>query len=422
MAQIFDLHCHPGMKYLMRQNENFYSRHTPPEGTCGFLDPLGIYYDSPGAKHGNVKVLINSYYVPENGLLDCLLLQTLDKIDPNIIEERNIVLPNGKSTQNISAWEKLTGQNKKIGYIPHFEQIITDNNNQKDAPKVGILKDPAEFNTFLEKYDLIIINGIEGAHHLGRNLSDENEYITRLDQFRTMGFCAFTLSHFFLNDICDTGGGIPPSDMQRINYKIPVALTPGLTAIGKKVVQHALNTGFMVDLVHSTREARQDVYKINNSLPTPKPLSFTHTGVRPLYRKGKDATYESLYYLPDDEDIEQIRKSRGIMGLILMKIWLNGNDDDKNVTDTAAGQQIIFDTIDYIAQKTGDYSNIGIGTDLDGFTHVPDDLGQSYKLDALQGMIMKKYGFKDSDGKIVADKILFDNALRVFTECCIGTK
>jgi microsomal dipeptidase-like Zn-dependent dipeptidase len=69
--------------------------------------------------------------------------------------------------------------------------------------------------------------------------------------------------------------------------------------------------------------------------------------------------------------------------------------------------------MDYVRDVSGNgYENVGIGTDLDGFTHVPDNLCHCSKLTLLSRMIV------DHCGETVAAKVLHDNAIRVFKECC----
>jgi microsomal dipeptidase-like Zn-dependent dipeptidase len=416
---IFDLHCHPSLKYSILKDDVFYKRHQPASGPWGFNIPLGIYYDAPGSKRGGVKVLTNAHYVPENGFRRSALLSFLQDIGvADVIEDSDQLDSLGKPEENNSAWEKL------IKSIYRLENLAKETNEQLSDIEVKILTDPSKFWALRNggdpsRYRLIMIHAIEGAHHLGRHLSDGDAqpYIDRLAQLKGWGFCVFTLSHFFLNDICDTAGGIPSSDYAVSAYQIPIAPKPGLTPIGERVVEWALKNGFLLDLVHSTPETRKGVYDINRKLkksgvlPKLKPLAFTHTGVRNLYRLGKDATFESLSCLPDDDDIAAIRECDGILGLILMKNWLNGVDDDEPLQETLLGE-----TIDYINDRTGgNYDHIGIGTDLDGFTHVPDNLNQCSKLKDLSDMIYHCCGPNGADK---ANKILYKNAERVFTKCC----
>ena len=351
---LFDLHCHPSLKYSIWKNATFYTSHQPLKGQCGYIDPLGIYYDAPGAKKGGVKVLINFHYVPENGFLKGKVLEIFEKVAaPGLIENPDETTPAGQPAPNSSAWEKLQQS------IARLNEIVAQTNKKLSPNAVTILDNPKNLERATQQYDLVVINSLEGAHHLGRNLERPSHYCERLQQLKNAGFCAFTLSHFFLNDICDSAGGIPESDYPVTAYKIPIPEQPGLTSIGKEVVSYALSNGILVDLVHSTRATRQGVYGINRRLFTsgkiPKltPLAFTHTGIRPLYRTGKNATYESLDYLPDNEDIDVITETKGIMGIILMKCWLNGVDDDKPILVNNSNP--VFDTIDYLRNRMGTY-------------------------------------------------------------------
>ena len=202
--------------------------------------------------------------------------------------------------------------------------------------EVIILRDPCTLQKMLSarrlsKYQLLILQAMEGAHHLGRSLpgwenGDPTAYINRMVELKKRGFCVFTLSHFFLNDICDTAGGIPESDVPVTAYKIPLAREAGLTKIGRGVVEWSLQNNILIDLVHSNFDTRQGLFQLNRNLVSSgklkklKPLAFTHTGVRDIYRPGSDATFEGLDYVPDALDMAATDECNGIMGLILNEV------------------------------------------------------------------------------------------------------
>jgi microsomal dipeptidase-like Zn-dependent dipeptidase len=198
---------------------------------------------------------------------------------------------------------------------------VKETNDTFGAQAVGILQSGQKLDDALAKYKTVIIHGLEGAHHLGRHLQSA-DYVDAIRALYAQGFLVFTLSHFFLNEVCDSAGGIPTSDLAVTAYKIEIAPKPGLTPSGELVVREALKNGMLIDLTHSTLETRRKVYAINKemaaggAIPTLRPLAFTHTGVRPLYRLGNDATFESLEYLPDEDDIAAIKDCRGVMGVM----------------------------------------------------------------------------------------------------------
>lgn len=397
MAQIFDMHCHPAMKYYMRNEQNFYSPH-PLSNVCS---PLSIYYDVPGMRDGGVKVIFNFHYVPENGFHKTELFKLLSDVDVDvnrILEDPDQVdASTGVHAVNDSAWNKL------LDSMKHMEDLIlqADSRSAETGVNIVLVKKPDQFDdAFNGKNNIVIISAIEGSHHLGRNHgNDPQPYIDKLKILKANGICAYTLSHFFNNDICDSAGGIPPGDTKLINYSIPPPI-PGLTPVGEKVVEFVLNNGFLIDLVHSTKATRQTVYNLNKQNKN-CPLAFTHTGLLELYKGGKDARPDSFDYLASNDDIDAIAACKGILGIILMRNWLCGIDDDKPCDDD------IINSIGYIIDRTGCDDYVGIGTDLDGFTHVPDNLSRSAKLSHLGDIITGAFGAAS------AGKILSGNALRV---------
>ena len=433
---LFDLHCHPALKYFIFKDENLFHPHHVKGGIFSFEYPLEIYYDAPGAIDGGVGVFVNNHYIPEYNFNDSLLLSKLDSItQADLIEQFDF--DHAPTARNTNAWDKLQLS------ISHFEDLVKETNaSPLGQYTITILDDPKNFSQLKAKYDIVVINAIEGAHHLGRNLALW-EYQKNLDYLKTKGFCFFTLGHFSKNSVVDSAGGIPPSEFFVSAYHTPnpndqqgliADKSPGLQ-ISSQVVEYALKKGFLIDLVHSSLKARKEVYKINRDLArlhgghgvtvppkTFRPLAFTHTGVWDLYSKSENASWEFSSLLPHYFDVKEIIISRGIIGLILMNYWLSGDDSYKLDPIPA-----LVATIKYVASVAKDVANefgnlqpeeyndfVGIGTDLDGFTHVPDDYRESSLLSGLAAELLPHF---DNDPTVVK-KILHENAMRVFKEAC----
>ena len=112
------------------------------------------------------------------------------------------------------------------------------------------------------------------------------------------------------------------------------------------------------------------------------------------------------FFLPDLYEIEKISTYKGVVGLILMNYWLIGiEEDDPGKIDHAI--PFILESIDRIYNRLQHYDSIAIGTDLDGFSQVPDDLGHIRLLSKLSSAIEHKFG------REVAEKICYQNALKL---------
>jgi membrane dipeptidase len=197
---------------------------------------------------------------------------------------------------------------------------------------------------------------------------------------------------------------------KKIGYSLSACLEQkGLTHIGKVIVNWCLDNGVIIDLNHSNITSRNEVYAIlkqrRDEGKTNVPISFTHTGVREIAAEYMSNKCD-LEYLPDLEEIKLISCYKGIVGVILMNYWLVGvEEDDPTRIDNAIPH--IIRTVECIHGSLGNYDTIAIGTDLDGFTQVPDDLRHVRLLSHLSDTLEKKFGVE------VANKICYQNALRV---------
>ena len=110
-----------------------------------------------------------------------------------------------------------------------------------------------------------------------------------------------------------------------------------------------------------------------------------------------------------DNAIRRIQKSKGVIGIIFYKLWLQTGPDD-----VRGDIQLITDVIDYIHRITNCFDHIAIGSDLDGFIE-PIEICSNYsKMSSIVDPIVCRYG------QVAAEKILYRNALRVLHQGWAG--
>ena len=396
MFPIFDLHCHPCLKiYLF--NKNIALKHYPlPD-----LLPFGMHMDLPGMKHSQVKVACCKHYIPESGFGNLSKAQRvfklLLKLSPHFMN-------------------KFEPDNEPEGAYNRAHNSIELLNEQISAAQnkfnVTVAKNLAEFDEAIKSDKTVFIHCLEGAHHLGKHLPTETDYIDRLVAFKQQGLCILTLGHFFQNAVCDSGGGIPPSFARLLGYAKPPSTSFGLTKTGRLVVEWCLENGVIIDLVHSTVETREQVYGIlekrkNRGLKS-RPVIFSHSGVREVAEPNM-VNEEDKLILPNAVELKKIKEYGGVVGLILMNYWVIGIEED-NLLKKEGGIKHLLSTIDYIKNVLGDFKNISLGTDLDGFTQVPDDVSHVRFIGRFRDAIIKKFGEK------AAREICYENAHRVINE------
>ena len=308
MIPIFDLHCHPSLKiYLCNKNINHHHYPLPD------IIPSGMHVDLPGMRKAEVKLIATSHYIPEAGfghlpksnwlfnLLKKLGLNIIDKFEPDNTSE---------------AFNKTMISMELLNH-----QVIR---GEKEF-NVTVPKNLPEFEEAFANDKTIVLHCIEGAHHLGKNYADENTYIANLNSFKKQGLCIFTISHFFSNALCDSGGGIPPKESNLIGYKKPPSASHGLTNTGKLAVEWCQDNGVIIDLVHSTIETRTHVYDILEKRITDgkkiRPLIFSHSGIREIAAVNMQNRDDQMV-LPDMAELLRIKKYGGVLGLILMNYWI----------------------------------------------------------------------------------------------------
>jgi membrane dipeptidase len=102
-----------------------------------------------------------------------------------------------------------------------------------------------------------------------------------------------------------------------------------------------------------------------------------------------------------DEEIREIAKRGGAIGVIFMTYWLD-REHPKN------GLEPIWKTIEHIHDVTGSWDHIVLGTDFDGFTDPPDDLRDASSMGSVTRLLLER-GVSEVD----VAKVLGGNAQRV---------
>ena len=393
MIPIIDLHCHPPIKVYMFNKDIRHVHHPWSD-----VYPFGMHVDLPGMKESNVRVILCSHYIPEAGFTRLHKSEWLFKILRWVLHS---IMQRWESYNNPD-----DAYNKALQSIDKINRQVAAGSSQFNVVNVSNI---AEFDIAWKLGKTIVLHTIEGSHQLGSHSNFLDHYLGHLKILKNKGVCSITLAHFFENPVCDTGGGVPPSTAHKIGYPENACTDKGLSAIGAEVVHWCQDNGMLIDLVHCSIKTRTQIYAIleqrKNAGKKIIPVSFTHAGVRELAEPNMRIKCD-IEYLPDLKEIEIIDTYGGVVGLILMNYWLIGiEEDDPGKIDRAI--PLILKSIHCIYDHLNHYNCIGIGTDLDGFTQVPDDLGHIRLLSKISLAIEKEFG------SAVAEKICYQNALRL---------
>ncbi len=212
--------------------------------------------------------------------------------------------------------------------------------------------------------------GIEGAHALGGTLEG-------LDRLRRHGVRYVGLAHFSRNDACYPAYGWGSSASE------------GLTDFGRALIDELNRLRITVDLAHVNRPGFLEAVRRSTS-----PVLVSHTGVAGVYRHWRNI---------DDEQIRAVADRGGAVGVIFSPRFLGKGPGSRWASAIVRHIQHVIDV--------GGEDCPALGSDMDGFITLPDDLPDISALPRLT-QLMRRAGIPER----VVRKVLGRNALRVFRE------
>ena len=358
-SPLTDVHVHPSLKaYLFGRN---LWRHAWSGKT---FDPFSSRSDFKMLEKGGTGVIWSALYLPERELFrDCFALRLATAL----------LVPAYYKLMTGSLYERL------LEMMDAMEREI-----RRRPDKVELALSAADVTRIRAAGKLAVVHTIEGAHVLEGDPDKLNALAQR-------GVAMITLAHFFPNGLAAHVDGIPKGMFIRklCKFDIGAGGLPPLTDFGRAVLDKMKALPMIVDVSHCTPAARAAIY---GELGGDRPIVASHVGVS---RYNPDP-----YNLADDE-IREIARSGGAVGIIFMTYWL----DAAHPKD---GLAAIWKTAQHIYDVTGSWDHVVLGTDFDGFTDPPDDVRDSSHLGRVTEMLLKR-GVAEDDVK----KILGGNAQRV---------
>lgn len=358
-APLTDVHVHPSVKaYLF--NRTLWRHY----GARSVFNPFASRSDFKRLLEGGVGVIWAAHHLPERQLFsDCLWMRAAAAI----------LLP---------TYRKLTSGsqfNRVMEMINTLEREI-----RRKPDRIELARSAADVTRIRGEGKIAVIHTVEGGHVLEGNLDN-------LDRLAERSVAMLTLTHFYPNGIAAQVDSIPKNFFVRklCSFNFGIGTQPPLTEFGRVVLQKMKTLPMLVDITHCTLEAKGAVYEEING---ERPILATHVGVT---RYNPD-----VYNLHDDE-IREIARSGGAVGVIFMTYWLDA-------TEPKNGLEAIWKTLSHIREVTGSWEHIVLGSDFDGFTDPPDDIRDASRMGAVTEMLLQR----DVDEANVK-KILGGNAQRV---------
>lgn len=248
--------------------------------------------------------------------------------------------------------------------------------------------------------------GVEGGHSIAGSLG-----VLRI--LHRLGAAYMTLTHNSNTDWADAATDVPRHG--------------GLTPFGHEVVHEMNRLGMLVDLSHVAPATMHDALATSSA-----PVIFSHSGARALCDHPRNVPDDVLAQLQRNGGVCMVTFVPGFINPAIAEIWVAGDaeagrlrvehPDDPDQVDAwmeawradhpapraTVGQ--VADHIDHVRDVAG-VDNIGIGSDFDGVSVLPEGLSDVSMFPALFEELRSR-GYTDGELKSVAG----DNILRVLRD------
>lgn len=252
-----------------------------------------------------------------------------------------------------------------------------------DDSVIRIVTNLQQLDLALEEKAIALVHAVEGGFHLG----DSDEEIARnCKTLAERGVGYVTVAHLFFRQVATNAPALPFLPDPLYNFFFPQHGKDRLTPRGEAVVRGLVRNRILIDLTHMDPPGIHEVFDLLDRELDPEarfPVVSTHAG----YRFGKQQ------YMCDEEILLQIKRRNGVVGLIMAQHQLNDGIRKRETETLEESLEVICRHIDKIAEVTGGYEHIALGTDFDGFIKpTMGGLETMADLAALEQALEAKYG------------------------------
>jgi membrane dipeptidase len=245
--------------------------------------------------------------------------------------------------------------------------------------------------------------GVEGGHAIESSLGT-------LRMFYALGVRYMTLTHWETTDWADAATDSAKHD--------------GLTPFGEQVVLEMNRLGMLVDLSHVSDATMMDALRVSRA-----PVMFSHSSARAISNHVRNVPDSILKLVTANGGVVMVNFNPGFVSEVVrvyedsMQTRANAlraaGADSATVAETTkawakraphATLQQVADHIEHVRDVAG-VDHVGLGSDFDGITSVPDGLENTSKFPDLVAELLRR-GWKEGDVR----KVVGLNALRVLRE------
>jgi len=284
--------------------------------------------------------------------------------------------------------------------------------------RMRLCRTPKEILAARAEGKFAALMGIEGGHSIENSLDN-------LRAFYKLGARYMTLTWSNTNEWADSSGDLDDPTVQHHN---------GLTKFGRDVVREMNRLGMMVDVSHVSDKTFADVLETTSA-----PIIASHSSCRALTNAGRNLTDDMLRAISANQGVVMVNFYSGF----LSEAWRTARYEQEperkaayaelHARCHAEGRTALFheelaidrhfaamippapldaliDHFDHVVQVAG-IDHVGIGTDFDGISAMPEGLHSAADLPKVTVALMER-GYTAS----AMEKLLGGNLMRVFAD------
>jgi microsomal dipeptidase-like Zn-dependent dipeptidase len=272
----------------------------------------------------------------------------------------------------------------EAGYFPKliadFEAVEREVASH-DPSLIRLARNRAELDACMSAGATALLHCVEGGCLLGDTPSEIEANCAKLAE---RGVAYVTVAHLFFRQIATNANALPFAPDFLYDLFFPQRGSDRLTARGEALIRGLVRNRIMIDLSHMDPPAIRETFALLDEIDPRGEATVisTHAG----FRFGKQE------YMHDEGTLLQLKKRRGVVGLIMAQHQLNDGLRREETTSLKESLEVIFAHIDEIARITGGFEQIAIGTDFDGFIKpTMTGLDDAADLSLLEAALVEKY-------------------------------
>jgi len=389
---IADLHAHYPMRVISDMDPETAARLMKAHGGANLGDRFRSLVLRFANKLGNFPTWDGSYRVTPQSLREGDVRLALSVLF-RAFEEMDLDKPYAAPPES-SYFPKL------IADLETVEAEVA----KHDRAEIRFVHNRAELDTAVEQGATALVHVVEGGFHLGD--SDE-EIAANCAELARRGVGYVTVAHLFFRQVATNANALPFLPEWLYKLVFPQRGRDRLTPRGEAVVRGLVENRILIDLSHMDPPGIWETFAFLDEVDPESsvPVVSTHAG----YRFGKQR------YMHDEAILLEIKRRKGVVGLIMAQYQLNDGIRKRHTKTLEEGLAVICKHIDKIAEVTGGYEQIALGSDFDGFVKpTPGGLETAADLKLLEAALRERYGDEN------AERMMWSNALRVLHELWPG--